>query len=397
METKIDFDIQHLLPQLIQIRKELHQYPEVSGQEFYTTERIKKWLRDLDCHIHQYDVETGVIAEIQGDLPGPTVAFRADIDALPILEKTGLDYESNNMGVSHACGHDWHTTIALGAASVLAANKQHLNGNVRFIFQPAEETTQGAKQLIEAGLFEDGEIDAIFGLHNQPGIPAGKVGVTDQRLMAAVDTLKITIEGKSGHGAIPENTIDAVVAGSAVIMGLQSAVSRNIDPFEPVVITVGSFNSGTAHNVIAGKAELIGTVRSFNPAVRSELPNLINRITSEIAQGYGATATVEYIPQVGAIQNDPQMTAFVKQAVEEVLGVEAVIEPTPTMGGEDFALYQEYVPGCYFWVGTRDESKGIVKQWHDPAFLVNDEVIPSTVSIVTNTLLYALNHYKRSK
>lgn len=395
MKAKNKFDLHHLLPQLIGIRRELHQYPEVSGQEYNTTERIKKWLEDVDCHIHQLNMETGLIAEIQGGLPGPTVAFRADIDALPILEKTGLDYESKNMGVSHACGHDWHTTIAIGAAFVLAENKQHMNGNVRFIFQPAEETTQGAKQLIEAGLFEDGQIKAIFGLHNQPGIPAGKVGVTNHRLMAAVDTLRITIEGKSGHGAIPENTIDAVVAGSAVIMGLQSAVSRNIDPFDPVVITIGSFKAGTAHNVIAGKAELIGTVRSFNPQVRADLPKLINRIAGEIAQGYGATSTVEFIPQVGAIQNNPQMTAIVRRSVEDVLGEEAVVEPTPTMGGEDFALYQKHVPGCYFWIGTGDESKGIDKTWHDSAFLVNDGVIPSTVNIVVKTMLNALNHYKK--
>ncbi|WP_170287516.1 M20 metallopeptidase family protein [Aquibacillus halophilus] len=384
---------ENLVKKLIEIRHELHQFPEVSSKEFKTTERIKQWLTEAGYTILPLEIETGVVAEIQGGLPGATVSYRTDIDALPIQEETGLPYSSKNEGVSHACGHDFHMTIALGAALVLAENKNQLRGTVRLIFQPAEETTQGARQLIEAGLFSDQKIKAIFGVHNQPGIVAGKVGITDHHLMGAVDTIRITITGKSGHGAIPQNTVDSVVAGSAVVMGLQSAVSRNLDPFEPVVITIGSFHSGTTHNVIAGTAELFGTVRSFNPEIRAQLPQLIERISKEIAKGYGAEAKLEFIPQVPAIDNDPLMTQIVKEAVLETLGEDAVVQPKPTLGGEDFALYQQHVPGCYFWIGTGDKDKGVSKQWHDSAFLVNDDVIPDAVDVVVRTLEKSLDHY----
>ncbi|MFC0470367.1 M20 family metallopeptidase [Halalkalibacter kiskunsagensis] len=391
-------NIDHLIGKLIEIRQELHRYPEVSSKEFETTERLKKWLLDSGYRILPTKMKTGVIAEIEGlKGPGPTVAFRADIDALPIIEQTGLSYSSKNEGISHTCGHDLHMTLALGAAFVLAESRDQFNGTVQFIFQPAEETTQGAKEVIENGLFEDGKIKAIFGLHNQPGIPAGKIGLTEGNLMAAVDTLHIKITGKSGHGAIPQNTVDSVVAGSAVVMGLQSAVSRNIDPFEPVVITIGKFISGTTHNVIAGEAELIGTVRSFNPRVRQILPELIKRIACEIAKGYNADAQVDFIPQVPAIQNDPVMTHIVQEAAEEVVGRDAIVQPEPTMGGEDFSLYQQYRPGCFFWVGTGDEEKGITKQWHDPAFLANDDIIPDTVRIIVQTLLKTIKHLDSSR
>lgn len=383
-------NVAHLADKLTSIRRELHQYPELSSQEFETTKRIKRWLREIDCTILPFELETGVVAEIQGSGVGPTVAFRADIDALPILEQTGLSYASKHEGISHACGHDFHTTIALGAAFVLAEHKHLFRGRVRFIFQPAEETTQGAKYLIEQGLFRDGKVSAIFGLHNQPLIPAGKFGVTSGHLMAAVDTLHIKIIGKSGHGAIPEKTIDAVVAGSAIVLGLQSAVSRNIDPFEPVVITVGSFHAGTTHNVIAGKAELLGTVRSFNPKVREQLPELIERIANHIAAGYGARAEVKLIPQVPAIQNDEQLTDLVKQSLIELYGQDCLVDPQPTMGGEDFSLYQEHVPGCFFWVGTKDEDKQVTKQWHDPAFLVDDQLLPNSVEAVSYILIKSL-------
>ncbi|MGO4888231.1 M20 family metallopeptidase [Anaerobacillus sp. MEB173] len=384
-----------LMKRLLEIRQELHQYPELSSQEFQTTEKIKNWLQDVGCTILPIETETGVVAEICGTKPGPTVAFRADIDALPIQEQTGLSFSSKIDGVSHACGHDWHTTIALGAAFIFAENRDEFSGTVRFIFQPAEETTQGAKQLVEGGLFNDGKIKAVFGLHNQPDIPAGKIGITEGKLMAAVDTLYITVNGHSGHGAIPQHTVDTVVAGSAIVMGLQTAISRNIDPFEPVVITIGKFQAGHGHNVIAGEAKLTGTVRSFNPEVRLQLPDLINRIAGEIAKGYGAKAKVDFVPQVPAINNDPVMTELVREATKEVLGEKAIVKPVPTMGGEDFSLYQEYKPGCFFWVGTGDKEKGVTRQWHDPAFVVNDDVLPETVEVVVNTLSKALQHFSK--
>lgn len=386
---------EHLKGKLIRIRQELHENPEISDSEFETTRRIKKWLVDTNCNILNLQLKTGVVAEISGLKEGPTVAFRADIDALSIKETTGLPYASKVEGVSHACGHDWHTTIALGAAIILSENRDKFNGTVRFIFQPAEETTQGAQQLIEAGLFDDGKIKAIFGLHNQPSLPAGSIGLTSSQLMAAVDTLKIHVKGKTGHGAIPQMTVDAVVAASAVVMGLQTIISRNIDPFDPVVITIGSLTSGTTHNVIADEAYLLGTVRSFSPSVRKQLPDLIERTANNIALGYGATAEVEYIPQVPAINNNEEMTKVVKKAIEDVLGNDGIVKPQPTMGGEDFSLYQEHVPGCFFWVGSGDKEKGISKGWHASDFLVNDEIIPQTVELVAKTLLYSLDHFER--
>ncbi|MDC3411907.1 M20 metallopeptidase family protein [Terrihalobacillus insolitus] len=383
----------NLVTRLTKIRQELHENPEVSSKEYDTTKLLKELLLEAGCDILSLNVATGLVAEVKGAKPGPTVAYRADIDALPIQEETGLAYKSKNDGVSHACGHDFHMTLGLGAAFLLAERKMDLTGNVRFIFQPAEETTQGARQMIEAGLFADDMIKAVFGVHNQPNIPAGKVGLTDGNLMGAVDTIKIRITGKSGHGAIPQHTVDAVVAGSAVVMGLQSAVSRNIDPFEPVVITIGSFQSGTTHNVIAGSCELTGTVRSFNPKVRAMLPEMIERISRDIAKGYGAQANLDFIPQVPAIANDKTMTELARKSVVEVFGRDGVVAPEPTLGGEDFSLYQQYVPGCYFWIGTGDEVQGINKGWHHPAFLVNDDVIPDAVRSIVYVLENALNHF----
>jgi N-acetylcysteine deacetylase len=383
--TKLSNDIRNraagLSARLIDLRRELHRHPELSGEELWTTERLRQWLTEAGIAILPLDLKIGVVAEVRGAKPGPLIALRSDIDALPIHEETGLPYASAIAGRMHACGHDFHMATIFGAALMLKELESELAGTVRFLFQPAEETSWGARLLIEAGALEG--VSAVFGLHNRPDVPAGTAGVSAGPLMASVDTLHVRVTGKGGHGAIPDLTIDPVVAGSAIVMALQTAVSRNISPLEPAVVSVCSFQAGSAHNVIPPEAVLTGTVRTFNPAVRARMPALLNRIVSEVAAGYGATATVELVDGTPAVVNDPAMADLVRRAAARA-GV-PVADAVPTMGGEDFAEYQQRVPGCFIWLGT-----GCPEGWHHPKFMVDESVIAVGAGLFVEIALEAL-------
>jgi len=372
---------EQLAPRLVAMRQELHRHPELSGQEVWTTDRLRTWLTEAGITILPLNLPTGLVAEVRGAKPGPTVAVRSDIDALPVQEETGLPYASEIPGRMHACGHDFHMASVLGAALILQEIRDDLAGQVRFLFQPAEEEATGARAMIAAGALDG--VQAIFGMHNKPDVPSGHVGIKAGPLMAATDTISITIEGKGGHAAIPDAGIDPVVAGSAIVMALQTIVSRNISPLDAAVITIGSFQAGTTHNVIPPSARLYGTVRTFTPEVRERVRERIDRIVADVASAYGCRAAVSWLEGTPAVNNDPAMADLMRQAAAKI--DMPVMEAVPTMGGEDFAEYQRRVPGCFVWMGT-----GCPEGWHHPRFTVDESVIHRASALFAQTAVDAL-------
>ena len=372
---------EELKPQLVAIRRELHMHPELSMEEIETTRRIRGWLEEAGLTVRTLGLPTGLIVDIEGASPGPTVALRADIDALPITEETGLPFASRVPGKMHACGHDFHTASMIGAALLLNRRRDQLKGRVRMIFQPAEEIAVGARMMIKAGVLEG--VDAIFGMHNKPELPVGTVGIRAGALMASVDRFLIRVTGKGGHGAIPDAAVDPIVAASAVVGALQTIVSRNTSPLDSAVVSVCRFQSGATWNVIPDHAELEGTVRAFDAGVRRRMPEQIRRVAEGVAAGYGASAELIWTEGQHFVNNDPAMAALMTRAAEE-LGL-AVVEAQPTTAGEDFSVYQEHVPGCFIWMGTSG-----TEGWHHPRFTLHEDALTISASLFAHAAELAL-------
>ncbi|HEY3364110.1 MAG TPA: amidohydrolase [Symbiobacteriaceae bacterium] len=369
-------------PRLTEIRRELHRHPELSGEEVWTTGRLREWLTAAGIEILPLPLTTGLVAEIKGAQPGPVIALRTDIDALPVQEETGLPYASGVPGKMHACGHDFHMSVILGAALVLKTLAGEFAGTVRILCQPAEETALGAIQFIQVGALDG--VQAVFGLHNKPDLPAGHVGIKAGPLMAAVDTITITVTGRGGHAAIPDAAVDPIVAGSAIVMALQTIVSRNVSPLDSAVVTISAFQAGAAHNVIPPSATLLGTVRTSDPAVRARMPELLGRVAGQVAAGYGAAAQLRFDDGTPPVVNHPAMAEVVRRAAGGLSM--PVVEAVPTMGGEDFAEYLQHVPGCFIWLGT-----GCPEGWHHPRFMVDESVIPKGAALFASAALEALS------
>jgi amidohydrolase len=374
-------EAEELLPKLVSIRRELHSYPELSMQEVETTRRIKSILLEEGITLLPLDLPVGVLAEVVGAEPGPTIALRADIDALAVTEQTGLPFASRIEGRMHACGHDFHTSAILGAAILLKKYESQLRGTVRFLFQPGEEKGVGAKAMIEAGALEG--VQAIFGMHNKPDLPVGTIGLSAGPLMASVDGFKIKVNGKGGHAAIPQATIDPIVAASAIVGGVQTAISRSISPFDNAVVSICSFHSGATWNVIPDQAVLDGTVRTFKQEVRDKIPELLERIAAGIAAGYGAEASLSWYSGIPSVNNDPAMVHIFRQAAD-ALNLR-ITDALPSTGGEDFAHYQEKVPGCFIWMGTSG-----TEEWHHPKFTLNEDALVPSAALFAQTAICAL-------
>ena len=355
-----------LSDKLIKYRRELHENPELSMKEYETTKRIRQWLINENIKILDLPLKVGVVAEIEGDYEGPTVALRADIDALPIVEETGLEFSSKNFGVMHACGHDYHTSSILGAAIILRDNKSKLHGNVRIIFQPAEENAKGADIIIKSGALNN--VKVIFGMHNKPDLPVGTIGVKSGQLMASVDRFEIDVIGVGGHAGIPERCIDPIVVASEIVSGLQTIISRSLSPFNNTVISLTRFNSGNTWNVIPEKAYLEGTVRSFQNRIRKIIPGLMERKAEGIAKSHGARIDFRWYPYLPGVYNDEKFVRVVTDSATE-LGYKVELAKQST-GGEDFALYQKEVPGFFVWMGV-DGSK----EWHHPEYNLNEDAL----------------------
>ncbi len=361
-----------LAPRLVEIRRHIHGFPELSGQEWQTSAYVAGVLSSCGLTVREAVAKTGLVADL-GDGESPLLAVRADLDALPIQEMTGLDYRSRIDGVMHACGHDVHTTVALGTAMVLAALPEPVPGRVRFLFQPAEETAQGARWMIEDGALAN--VIALLGVHVWPALPGGTIGIRYGALTAAADELEITILGESGHGARPHEAIDAVWIAAQVIGNLQQAISRTQNPLRPVVLTIGKIQGGRAPNVIADQVRLLGTVRSLHPETRAQLPQWIEGIIQNTCATYGARYTLAYKNGVPGVHNDSELTQMVEQSARAAWGGERVqILTEPSLGAEDFSLYLENVPGAMFRLGT-----GVAGQpyysLHHPKFTVDETAI----------------------
>ncbi|MFD6507986.1 MULTISPECIES: M20 peptidase aminoacylase family protein [unclassified Bacillus (in: firmicutes)] len=356
-----------LTEKLISIRRHLHEYPELSYEEFETTKAIKNWLEEANITIIDSNLETGIIAEISGNNNGPIVALRADIDALPIQEETDLPYTSKIQGKMHACGHDFHTAAMLGAAYLLKEKEASLNGTVRFIFQAAEESGNGACKVVEAGHLKN--VQAVFGMHNKPDLPVGTIGIKDGPLMAGVDRFEIEIHGVGTHAAVPDAGVDPIVASSQIVMALQTIVSRNISSSHNAVVSVTNIHSGNTWNVIPEKATLEGTVRTFQAETREKIPALMERIIKGVSDALGVKTEFRFYPGPPAVQNDKVLTDLSIQIAEKMnLNV---ISPTPSMAGEDFSFYQQEIPGSFVFMGTSGTH-----EWHHPAFTVDEKALP---------------------
>ena len=326
--------------------------------------------------------KTGIIGTIRGEAPGSyddqgrprrRVALRADIDALPVTEKTGADYASQNKGVMHACGHDCHMAMMLGAVRILQEMRSELRGEVRILFQPAEEISSGARWMIAEGALD--AVDAIYGAHIWSEVDAGQFSCEPGQRMANTDWFRIEIEGVSAHGSMPHKGVDAVVVGAEMVTALQVLVSRDTSPFEPAVVTVGEFHGGEARNVMAGSAVLTGTVRTWGPRMRAEMGERLERIVDKIATAFGATARFTYEAGNGGLSNDPACAAVAHQAVCEVLGEQAVASYEGTLAGEDFSEYLNFVPGVFVFVGARNPAVGAQHPQHSCFYQVDESVL----------------------
>ncbi|HDR4571919.1 M20 peptidase aminoacylase family protein [Bacillus cytotoxicus] len=356
-----------LTEKLILIRRHLHQYPELSYEEFKTTKFIKNLLQEANITIKDTNLKTGVIAEVSGNRGGPTIALRADIDALPIQEETDLPYASKSSNKMHACGHDFHTASILGAAYLLKEKESSLRGTVRFIFQAAEESGNGACKVIEAGHLQN--VQAIFGMHNKPDLPVGTIGIKEGPLMAGVDRFQITIKGVGTHAAVPDAGVDPIVASSQIVMALQTIVSRNISSFHNAVVSVTNIHSGNTWNVIPEKATLEGTVRTFQADTRQKIPQRMERIVKGIADALGVEVELHWYPGPPAVQNDGYLTEL-STHVAQTMGLQ-VISPKPSMAGEDFSFYQQEIPGSFVFMGTNGTH-----EWHHPSFTLDEKALP---------------------
>lgn len=366
--------LENIQQEMIGIRRDLHMYPELSFQEKRTPEVIAEYQRKLGLDVQTGIGGNGVVATLYGDKPGKTVAIRADFDALPIHEQNEVPYASKNPGVMHACGHDAHTAIALGLAKVLSEHKDELKGNVVFIHQHAEEKSPGgAIGMIEDGCLEG--VDVIFATHMENYFPIGKVIYNNGYILAASDHFEIEVNGVGGHGAFPHDTSDSVVIGSQLVTNLQQIVSRRIDPLKSAVVTIGSFLSGGAPNVIADKAVISGTVRTFDQEVRDKVEELIEEITAHTCKASRADYTLDYNRGFPATWNHPKPTELLVEAAKKVVGEQDIVSIPPNMGSEDFSYFLQNIPGTYFFTGSANEEKGFIYPYHHPKFDIDENAL----------------------
>ena len=363
---------------MISLRRRIHQYPELGFEEVKTAALVAEELEKMGLEVTTQVARTGVVGVLRGGQPGKVVGLRADMDALRVQDgKENCPYRSRNDGVTHACGHDGHVAMLLGAAKYLSQQREELAGTIKFIFQPAEEEPGGAEPMIAAGVLSNPEVEAMLALHLSNNLPVGKIGLRYGAMMAAVDRLSITIHGAGGHGAAPHQTVDAIVVAAQAVTALQTIVSRRLNPAEPAVVTLGTISGGYRHNVIADRVELTGTVRTLSSQVRDQIEQEIDRILAGVCAAYGARAEFELTPVYPATINAEGPTKLMAEVAADLLGAEGVIyEPHASMGGEDFSYFGQ-VPGgaAYIHVGSKNPAKGFVYPHHHPKFDFDEDAL----------------------
>lgn len=366
--------IEPLVDQVVAWRRHLHMHPEVAFQEVATSQFIADTLTAIPGVTVTRPTATSVLGVVRGNRPGPVLAVRADIDALPILEENAVSYRSRIDGAMHACGHDGHTAIVLGVATLLAGVRESLAGEVRFIFQHAEELAPGgAEELVQRGVMDG--VDHVIGLHLWASLETGKIGIISGPAMAAPDQFQCQIIGKGGHAAIPQDCIDPIAIGAQIVTALQQVVSRGVDPLDPVVVSVTQFIAGNAFNVIPGTAYLAGTVRTFDPALRTSVPAQMERVIAGVTSAFGATYEFTYERGYRPVVNDVALAARLQQLVARTFAADTLVDLRPTMGGEDFSAYQQKAPGVFAFVGAGNVAEGIVYPHHHPRFQIDERAL----------------------
>ena len=377
---------------IIEKRRYFHMNPEPSFNEYNTSKVIQEELKNIGIPFEVF-AKTGIIATIKGQNPGKTVLLRADMDALEVCEKNNVSYKSQKEGLMHACGHDGHIAMLLGAAHVLNEIKNDISGEIKLFFQPAEEIAKGAKAMIEESKIID-SIDAAFAIHLWQGVPVGKISLESGARMAAADLFSIKVKGKSGHGSMPHETIDAVVVASAIVMNLQHLVSRNTNPLDTLVVTVGKLTAGTRHNIIAGEALLEGTIRSFSDEVWKKVPEQIERVVKNTAAAYDAKVEINLVRATPPLVNNQGISDILKISAIKLYGEEVVTKYEKTPGGEDFAYFTQAVPGALAFVGIRNDEKGINSPHHNETFDMDEDALEIGANLYAQFAIDFLNSKK---
>jgi amidohydrolase len=387
----LDALVEEVSEEVVAWRRYLHRNPELSFQEEETARFVYETLQTFGNTLElSRPTPTSVVARLIGAKPGPTLAIRADIDALPIEEENDFEFVSRNPGVMHACGHDGHAAMLLGTAKILSEMRDRIRGEVRFLFQHAEELYPGgAQQMVDEGVMEG--VDVVIGTHLWAPLEVGKIGVAYGAMMGSPDTFWITIKGKGGHGAMPHQAVDSIAIGAQVVTNLQHVVSRNTDPIDDVVVSVTKFTGGTTHNVIPGCVEMLGTVRTLDPEVRKKVPEFMERVVKGITEAHGASYEFKYQFGFRPVVNDEEVTRTIEETVQEVFGEETLELVRPNLGGEDFSALQQAAPGTFFWVGAGNKEKGITYPHHHPRFTIDEDALPYGVKMFLNATFKLLN------
>ena len=371
---------------IVALRRDIHREPELGFDTEKTAGKVLAALDGLPLDIRTGVAENGVVATLKGEGAGPTVGLRADMDALPILEETGLPFASEVDGKMHACGHDGHTSMLVGAAHALSGMRERMNGTVKFFFQPAEEGGGGGKVMVEEGVADD--VASIFALHLWPGLPFGKAATKAGPIMAAADAFEMTVRGAGGHGAMPHLTADAITMAAQIVTALQTVVSREVDPVEPAVLTVGEIGAGTAFNIIPETARLGGTVRTLNEDLRRRMPERIEHIARGVAQGMRGDAEIDYEFSYPVTMNDEGAANRAISVIGHLFGEENKLElPNPSMGAEDFAFFLQKIPGAFIWLGVGQDVSGL----HTSTFAFDEEILPLGSALLTALALESLS------
>jgi amidohydrolase len=369
---------------IVALRRDIHREPELGFDTEKTAAKVLAALDGLPLDLETGVAQNGIVATLEGEGGGPTVALRADMDALPIQEETGLPFASEIEGKMHACGHDGHTSMLVGAVHVLSGMRDRLGGTIKFVFQPAEEGGGGGKVMVDEGVADD--VSSIFALHLWPGLPFGKVATKAGPIMAAADAFEMEVRGSGGHGAMPHLAADAVVMAAQIVTALQTVVSREVDPVEPAVLTVGEIGAGTAFNIIPEKARIGGTVRTLDPDLRKMMPERIEELARGVAKGMRGDVDLDYTFSYPVTVNDEDAAARALSVADDLFGGGSVLElPNPSMGGEDFAYFLEKVPGAFIWLGVGEDASGL----HTSRFAFDEDILPRGAALLAALALSA--------
>lgn len=376
---------------VIDYRRDFHKYPELGHMENRTSQKVAEVLESIGIETIRNVGKTGVVGILKGKKEGRVIALRADMDALPMEEETGLEFSSKNKGVMHACGHDMHTAMLLGCAHVLSEIKDDIKGTVKFVFQPAEENnpTGGAPGMIEDGVLENPKVDAMIALHVWPQLETGTAAIKKGPIMGASDRIFINIKGKSSHGSAPEDGVDAVVIAANVVSAMQTIVSRNVGPLDSTVISIGKINGGSRYNVIADKISMEGTVRNLNPDIRNTIPGKIENLIKGVTSAMGGDYEFEYVKGYPPTVNEANITDLVFNTMKNALGNGAIIPDKPALGGEDFAFFSEKLPTAYFWLGCRKSNIHFedFAPIHNPKFNPDEDALPIGIELMVKSAL----------